>query len=381
MKSTTELTSSERGEVFLEAILTLTVIFFIFLSIILLSAEIIDRPFKFLGEAQTLRYYFSLTSKMIKHYYQIVTTITIMLSIYVTYHRVKRRVRSIRLSHVLDNLHYIAQGNYDKRIPETDLGELTDVVTNINMLVDGAVEAMEEERKVEQTKDELIANVSHDIRTPLTSIVGYLDLIEHKRYNSQEQLEEYVHIAYQKALSMRNLVNDLFMYTDSLQASTHIEKQRVPMGLFFSQLAAEFELEAANKGIKIVVDVSPKELEGYFDVDKLVRVFGNLISNALKYGYGADLVRLKAYSNDNNTIFEVRNNGEVLKSGEYTRVFERSYRTDNSRHSDQPGSGLGLAIVKNLVNLHQGTVYATVENNETIFRILLPSEGEEESNV
>lgn len=124
--------------------------------------------------------------------------------------------------------------------------------------------------------------------------------------------------------------------------------------------------------MEIVVDVYPEDLFVEIDVDKMARVFSNFISNAFKYGRG-DLIRLHAYtSEDGSKIYlETRNNGEVLQESEYQNIFERSYRTEKSRTSEIPGSGLGLSIVKNMVGLHNGLVYATVEDNETVFRIQL----------
>lgn len=133
----------------------------------------------------------------------------LILDVAVLYWRLIRRYRQMQLRHIISELHYIANGNYDHRIPFELRGDLNRVVSSINGLVDSTVAAIEDERRIEKSKDELITNVSHDIRTPLTSIIGYLGLIEDRQYHSEEDLLKYTHTAYVKAKQMKSLVEDL----------------------------------------------------------------------------------------------------------------------------------------------------------------------------
>ncbi|WP_185150165.1 sensor histidine kinase [Fundicoccus ignavus] len=370
----TKLSRSEKFEIVLEAIVTLWIVFFFYLSVILLFSAIVDLEMDFL-ELKTLRVQFMLTEERLLSIFYIFTAAIFIIALLLVLWRFKRRLRVIRLGHVFKQLEYITEGHYDYRIPDTNLGSLSSVVTSINKLVDSTVEAMEEERRIEKTKDELITNVGHDIRTPLTSIIGYLGLIENKQYHNVEEILEYTHTAYTKALHMQTLVSELFDYASSRQTTYVIEPSKIQIKLFLEQLAADFELAAEEKGMTLEVSVEPAKLMGCFDVEKMARVFNNLIVNALKYGYGASVIKLKAYykaqepQNDPIIIYEVRNNGALLSNDDLNNIFNRTYRTDQSRHSDEPGSGLGLSIVKNIVELHGGHVYALIDADELVFRI------------
>ncbi|MRI81701.1 two-component sensor histidine kinase [Aerococcaceae bacterium DSM 109653] len=370
----TKLSRSEKFEIVLEAIVTLWIVFFFYLSVILLFSAIVDLEMDFL-ELKTLRVQFMLTEERLLSIFYIFTAAIFIIALLLVLWRFKRRLRVIRLGHVFKQLEYITEGHYDYRIPDTNLGSLSSVVTSINKLVDSTVEAMEEERRIEKTKDELITNVGHDIRTPLTSIIGYLGLIENKQYHNVEEILEYTHTAYTKALHMQTLVSELFDYASSRQTTYVIEPSKIQIKLFLEQLAADFELAAEEKGMTLEVSVEPAKLMGCFDVEKMARVFNNLIVNALKYGHGASIIKLKAYykaqepQNDPIIIYEVRNNGALLSNDDLNNIFNRTYRTDQSRHSDEPGSGLGLSIVKNIVELHGGHVYALIDADELVFRI------------
>lgn len=370
----TRLSRSEKFELVLEAIVTLWIVFFFYLSVILLFSAIIDWELDFL-ELKTLRVQFMLTENRLLNMFYLFSVLLIVISALLVWWRIKRRLRIVHLGHVFKQLEYITDGHYDYRIPDTNLGNLSSVVTSINKLVDSTVEAMEEERRIEKTKDELITNVGHDIRTPLTSIIGYLGLIENKQYHSVEEILDYTHTAYTKALHMQTLVAELFDYASSRQTTYVLQPSKIQLKLFMEQLAADFELSAEEKGVAIEVSVQPETLTGDFDVEKMARVFNNLMVNALKYGYGATVIKINAFYLKNHPhspktiVYEVRNNGALIPEKDLKQIFNRTYRTDQSRHSDEPGSGLGLSIVKNIVELHGGQVYALIDADELVFRI------------
>ena len=369
------LTRSERSELIVEAIITMSLIFLLYLSALLIYRQAIDYKLNFFGLDTTLRHMLGLTRQQIIVSVYIFSLASCVVAILVTNWRVKRRINQMKLAHVLDYLKYIAQGHYEIRIPQTDLGEMDEVVSSINHLVDSTVKAIEEERKIEKSKDELITNIGHDIRTPLTSVIGYLGLIENQQYHSQEELARYAHVAYRKAQQMQSLVQDLFTYTATRQTTTEIRPVQVQVLRFMEQLVADFELNAREKAIELRLDIRPQNLLASFDVDKMARVFHNLLSNALKYGAGAHYIELLAYQEEDYIYFKVKNDGQPLDKSELEDIFQRSYRADQSRSANQPGTGLGLAIVRNIVELHHGRVYATVEGKETIFTIEIPQKS------
>ena len=369
------LTRSERSELIVEAIITMSLIFFLYLSALLIYRQAIDYKLNFFGLDTTLRHMLGWTRQQIIVSVYIFSLASCVVAIFVTNWRVKRRINQMKLAHILDYLKYIAQGHYEIRIPQTDLGEMDEVVSSINHLVDSTVRAIEEERKIEKSKDELITNIGHDIRTPLTSVIGYLGLIENQQYHSQEELARYAHVAYRKAQQMQSLVQDLFTYTATRQTTTEISPVQVQVLRFMEQLVADFELSAREKTIELRLDIRPKNLVASFDVDKMARVFHNLLSNALKYGIGAHYIELLAYQEEDYIYFKVKNDGQPLDQSELEDIFQRSYRADQSRSANQPGTGLGLAIVRNIVELHHGRVYAEVEGKETIFTIEIPQKS------
>lgn len=369
------LTRSERSELIVEAIITMSLIFLLYLSALLIYRQAIDYKLNFFGLDTTLRHMLGLTRQQIIVSVYIFSLASCVVAVIVTNWRVKRRINQMKLEHILDYLKYIAQGHYEIRIPQTDLGEMDEVVSSINHLVDSTVRAIEEERKIEKSKDELITNIGHDIRTPLTSVIGYLGLIENQQYHSQEELARYAHVAYRKAQQMQSLVQDLFTYTATRQTTTEISPVQVQVLRFMEQLVADFELSAREKTIELRLDIRPKNLVASFDVDKMARVFHNLLSNALKYGIGAHYIELLAYQEEDYIYFKVKNDGQPLNQSELEDIFQRSYRADQSRSANQPGTGLGLAIVRNIVELHHGRVYAEVEGKETIFTIEIPQKS------
>lgn len=296
----------------------------------------------------------------------------IIIDILIVFWRLIRRYRQMQLRHIINELHYIANGNYDYRIPFELRGDLSKVVDSINGLVDSTVAAIEDEREIEKSKDELITNVSHDIRTPLTSIIGYLGLIEDGQYQNDEEILKYTSIAYKKAKQMKSLVEDLFEYSKVRQPSVPVNNVSFDMVQLLEQLAADFELEAKKKNILIQVDTKESQLVMDGDTEKLVRVFNNLITNALKYGTGANKIVIEIEKTKNEAVVTVKNNGKPIPREALDQLFDRFYRVDGSRSQEISGTGLGLAIAQNIVNLHGGYIYAQSNNDWTSFIIHLP---------
>lgn len=293
----------------------------------------------------------------------------------VVYWRLRRRKRHYEMQHIIEELHFIAQGNYDHRIRSGYQTELQPVVDSIHMLVDNTVEAMEEERRIERSKDELITNVSHDIRTPLTSVIGYLGLLDHQQYHDEEEAQKYIHIAYSRATQMKQLVEDLFEYTRISQNQNNLNLATIDLVQMVEQISAEFELEAQAAGMKIEIEATPYVIMLKADPEKLVRVFNNLLTNAFKYGRKGNhiVIKLKKYST--HIHIQVMNNGKPISKEAQSYVFERFYREEEARSDSQKGSGLGLAIVKSIVNQHHGKITVAVQKGWTIFNITLPMRG------
>lgn len=297
----------------------------------------------------------------------------LLLAIIAIVWRLRRRYRNYEIRHIISELHYIAQGNFEYRIPPSKDSDLQEFIDSIHVLVDSTIAAMEEERRLEQIKDELITNVSHDIRTPLTSVIGYLGLVEQDRYHSIEEARGYVHTAYKKARQMKVLVDDLFEYTTVCQTDTPLNLITFDMVQLLEQLAIDFQIEAEEKGMDIEIHTSKERLMMEGDSEKLVRVFNNLLTNALKYGKDGKKIAIDIeQTKENHVQIAIKNDGEPIPNEALDQLFERFYRAETSRSQESASTGLGLAIAKGIVELHSGTITTETNNEWTKFIIDLP---------
>ena len=367
------LTTKEKSELFGEGVITVILLLLLNLSIIILiNLAVLNDPrlengIFFLKKTITFANGMHLWS-----WQRLFISFMLVGDVIVVYWRLIRRYRQMQLRHVIEELHYIADGHFDHRIPFVVKTDLQKVIDSINALVDSTVASMEEERQIEQSKDDLITNVSHDIRTPLTSIIGYLGLLKSSELN--EDQTKYIQIAYDKALQMKALAEDLFEYT-TLRSSTNNKLVLAPLHVnsMLEQVAAGFELEAEKKNIAFNVVTRPRDLVIDADAKMIVRMLNNLISNALKYGRGATEINLIA-NKVNNEFVELRvvNNGEQIPKKSLQKIFDRFYRVESSRNLKTGGTGLGLAITKSIVDLHGGNIKCQSTSELTSFIIQLP---------
>ena len=367
------LTTKEKSELFGEGVITVILLLLLNLSIIiLLNLAVLNDPrlengIFFLKKTITFANGMHLWS-----WQRLFVGVMLVGDAIVVYWRLIRRYRQMQLRHVIEELHYIADGHFDHRIPFVVKTDLQKVIDSINALVDSTVASMEEERQIEQSKDDLITNVSHDIRTPLTSIIGYLGLLKSSELN--EDQAKYIKIAYDKALHMKPLAEDLFQYP-TLRSSTNNKLVLAPLHVnsMLEQVAAGFELEAEKKNITFNVVTRPRDLVIDADAKMIVRMLNNLISNALKYGHGATEINLIANKVNNKFVeLRVENNGEQIPKKSLQKIFDRFYRVESSRNLKTGGTGLGLAITKSIVDLHGGTIKCQSTSELTSFIIQLP---------
>ena len=367
------LTTKEKSELFGEGVITVILLLLLNLSIIILiNLAVLNDPrlengIFFLKKTITFANGMHLWS-----WQRLFISFMLVGDVIVVYWRLIRRYRQMQLRHVIEELHYIADGHFDHRIPFVVKTDFQKVIDSINALVDSTVASMEEERQIEQSKDDLITNVSHDIRTPLTSIIGYLGLLKSSELN--EDQTKYIQIAYDKALQMKALAEDLFEYT-TLRSSTNNKLVLAPLHVnsMLEQVAAGFELEAEKKNIAFNVVTRPRDLVIDADAKMIVRMLNNLISNALKYGRGATEINLIANKVNNEFVeLRVENNGEQIPKKSLQKIFDRFYRVESSRNLKTGGTGLGLAITKSIVDLHGGNIKCQSTSELTSFIIQLP---------
>lgn len=372
-----QLTNKERLRLAFEAVITAGIIFLCYFAVFEIVRWIVTTFPEAFGEFWIFGNVFEdIRNQELWGLTPLIFVFLIIVAGVAIYWRLKRRYHQYELQHIIKELHYIAQGNYTHRIRGNYSGDIGKVVESIHVLVDSTIEAMEEERRIEQSKDELITNVSHDIRTPLTSIIGYLGLIEERRFSSTNEAASYVHTAYKKAKQMKALVDDLFEYATVRQTTTPLDYITFDMVQLIEQMAIDFDLEARKKGREIKTSTPDEAIMMRGDTEKIVRVFHNLLSNALKYGKGGTLIRIEAIQTDKDVIVSVKNNGETLPDEAIDQLFDRFYRAETSRSQETAGTGLGLAIAQSIVELHKGTITAKVENGWTVFTVVFPESSE-----
>ena len=290
-----------------------------------------------------------------------------LLEIIVTYVFVINAYHQMELRQIKKMLNKVAQDNLPKVINIKVNPDLQTIIDSFNLFISNMNRRSEEQRQSEDSKDELISNISHDIRTPLTSVIGYLGLIESKNFNDLGQILKYTHIAYNKSLEMQNLVNSLFEYANVQHATSRLNMTKFDMAQMLDQLSADFELEANKRGMEIIVNSKPDKILMQGDTEKLGRVFNNLIMNALKYGKGATHIWLIAEKKNKEVVVTVANNGKEIPEESLKHVFDRFYRVEDSRSKKTGGTGLGLAIAQSMVQLHGGTIAVTSNKDRTSF--------------
>ncbi|MEE6674267.1 sensor histidine kinase [Pediococcus acidilactici] len=367
-----KLTGREKYELFGEGIITIILLLLLNLSVFILIDGALKTNPALSNAIFLVKNSISIGGIQIWSYQNIFIAVMFLADLGVLYWRLERRYKQMQLRHIIAELHYIANGHFDHRIPFELSGDHQRVVDSVNSLVDSVISSMEEERALKQSKDDLITNVSHDLRTPLTSIIGYLRLIEDHQYQSTEDILKYTHTAYLKSVQMKSLVEDLFEYTKVSQSNPKLNYNKIHVDSMLQQLAASFELEAKQKGFVITSTCVPEDLEMMGDAEKIGRVFNNLITNALKYGTGGKNIYLNAHQINDTVIFEVANDGQKVPAQALGKLFDRFYRVEGSRSKATGGTGLGLAIAQSIVEMHNGTIEAHSNDKRTSFIIQLP---------
>lgn len=293
--------------------------------------------------------------------------ITFILCFYLITKRKMREIEEIALG-----LMEIAKGNLHYRIREKSQDEVGSLATNINYMAAELFEMIERQRQTEKLKDELITNVSHDLRTPLTSIMGYLRLVKDQQYKNQSQLNEYVDIAYGKSEQLKKLVEDLFDFTRFTHRGVQLKKERVSLNQMIRQLIDEFDPIAKENEVTFNTDLPKIPIMLEVDPNQMVRALENILTNAIKYSTPPGNIEVKLIKNKQTVEISVSNPCESLSKDEVMRLFDRFYRVDPSRSSQKSGAGLGLAITKSIIELHHGTIQADYKNRIIQLTIRLP---------
>ncbi|WP_442886044.1 vancomycin resistance histidine kinase VanS [Desulfotomaculum sp. 1211_IL3151] len=250
--------------------------------------------------------------------------------------------------------------------PELDFMEnqLNQVKNNLEKQKKAALDA-------EQRKNDLVVYLAHDIKTPLTSVIGYLSLLDEAPDMPSEQKAKYVGITLEKAYRLEQLINEFFEITRFNLQTIVLNKKKINLQFMLQQMADEFYPMLTPQEKQVSVNV-PDGLTLWGDADKLARVFNNILKNAIAYSYENNVIDISAVQQDKNIVITFTNQGNPIPQAKLETIFEKFYRLDSARSTNTGGAGLGLAIAQEIVTAHDGTISVESNTENTIFTVKLP---------
>ncbi|WP_373855417.1 vancomycin resistance histidine kinase VanS [Desulfocucumis palustris] len=250
--------------------------------------------------------------------------------------------------------------------PELDFMEnkLNQIKNNLEKQKKAALDA-------EQRKNDLVVYLAHDIKTPLTSVIGYLSLLDEAHDMPSEQKAKYVGITLEKAYRLEQLINEFFEITRFNLQTIVLNKEKINLQFMLQQMADEFYPMLTPQEKQVSVNV-PDGLTLWGDADKLARVFNNILKNAIAYSYENSVIDISAKQQDKNIVITFTNQGNPIPQGKLGSIFEKFYRLDTARSTSTGGAGLGLAIAQEIVTAHGGTISVESNPEKTTFTIKLP---------
>ncbi len=223
----------------------------------------------------------------------------------------------------------------------------------------------------EQRKNDLVVYLAHDLKTPLTSVIGYLTLLRDEKQLSEELREKYLSISLEKAERLEDLINEFFEITRFNLSSITLEYSSVNLTRLLEQLTYEFQPMLSEKNLTYSLEME-RDMTLRCDVDQMQRVLDNLLRNAVNYSFEGGTIRIGASQEGEYMKIRFSNRGNTIPKEKLERIFEQFYRLDTARSSRSGGAGLGLAIAKEIVELHQGSITARSEDERIEFEVTLP---------
>ena len=250
--------------------------------------------------------------------------------------------------------------------PELDFMEnkLNQIKNNLEKQKKAALDA-------EQRKNDLVVYLAHDIKTPLTSVIGYLSLLDEAPDMPPEQKAKYVGITLEKAYRLEQLINEFFEITRFNLQTIVLNKEKINLLFMLQQMADEFYPMLTPQGKQVSVNV-PDGLTLWGDADKLARVFNNILKNAIAYSYENSVIDISAKQQDKNIVITFTNQGNPIPQAKLETIFEKFYRLDSARSTNTGGAGLGLAIAQEIVTAHDGIISVESNPENTTFTVKLP---------
>lgn len=249
--------------------------------------------------------------------------------------------------------------------------ELAATEKKINYIRHTLLQRKLEAETAEKRKNDLVVYLAHDLKTPLTSVIGYLTLLRDENQISDELREKYLSISLEKAERLEDLINEFFEITRLNFSNMLMEYSRINLTRLLEQLTFEFQPMLLEKDLTCHLNAEP-DIMLKCDADKMQRVFDNLLRNAVNYSFDGGSIDIRAVEEETCIRIKFTNQGNTIPPEKLERIFEQFYRLDTARSVKSGGAGLGLAIAKEIVELHQGTITAKSEDEMIEFEVMLP---------
>lgn len=289
---------------------------------------------------------------------------------------IKRIVKD--MTYISDRIIDIPDGKSDEKIIIERQDEIGEIAGRINEMTEQINQLITSERDALQSNKDLIACVAHDLRTPITSVKGYLDLALDTKHYDLEQRQKYVRIAQTKANRLEYLIHDLFNYTKLTSGEITLHRSKIDLVQLVEQMVEEFYPLFQEEELECTTKYNISYLEMNMDGELIARAVQNLLNNAIKYGKDGKHVYVELECLEQEVQIRVTNYGLVIPEESIKHLFDKFYRVERSRNVKTGGTGLGLNIAQEIVHLHGGRIQVTSGASGTCFTIALPLHKEEE---
>lgn len=261
---------------------------------------------------------------------------------------------------------------FDQNVSYIELSpELSEIAANINQLKQEAESNARLAKENEQRKNDLIMYLAHDLKTPLSSVIGYLTLLRDESQISEELQEKYFSISLDKAERLEDLINEFFEITRFNISNITLQYTKINLTRLLEQLLYEFKPMLNEKNLQCTL-CAADDIMLQCDADKIQRVFDNLLRNAVIYSFENTEITISAQCQEDTVSIIFCNHGDTIPEEKLNRIFEQFYRLDAARSTSSGGAGLGLAIARKIVELHNGTIAAESQEEQIKFSITLP---------
>lgn len=264
----------------------------------------------------------------------------------------------------------VTKGNMDVKIPIDSENELGSLAYDINEMIVSIKTFMKKEREWEKNKNNLITNVSHDLRTPLTSIIGFIELIKNRKFNDDAEFQHYCNVAFLKAEELKVSIDKLFEFTQISNNEIKLNKNMICINELVEQVTIGFIPMFQKSNMSYRISSNGSKINICIDANLMVRVFENIISNAIKYGSSGKFLDIKLKKENDKVIISFINYGDMIEKDDLKKLFDRLYRVEKKSNKKE-GTGLGLAISKAIVEMHGGNITVNSSEEKTEFKIII----------